>query len=44
MGSAIFAGASIASAATAPDATSGEAAQYCRKRRRLVARISSDGM
>ncbi len=34
----------MASAASAPDASKGDAAQYCKKRRRLAARIFSRGM
>src|ERR1700722_16747513 len=41
MGSGSFEGTSRALAANAPEASSGEAAQYCKNRRRLVARISS---
>jgi hypothetical protein len=44
MGSGSFDGASRALAANAPEASSGEAAQYCKKRRRLVARMSSGSM
>src|ERR1700722_17921826 len=42
MGSGSFDGASSALAANAPEASRGEAAQYCKNRRRLVARMFDD--
>jgi hypothetical protein len=44
MGSGSFDGASMAPAVNPLAASNGEAAQYCKKRRRLVALISSGSM